>query len=550
MDQGQEFDYVVVGGGSAGSVLAGRLSEDASLRVGLFEAGGGGDSWLVKTPAAVVAMLPTKLNNWGFETVPQPGLNGRRGYMPRGKCLGGSSAINAMVYTRGHRWDYDHWASLGNPGWGFDDLLPYFTRSEDNADFAGPLHGRGGPLRVGKLRSDNPWQQTYLQAAREAGFPLIDDFNGPEQEGVGIYQVTQHNGERWSAARAYLLPHLGRPNLSVHTGVKVSRVLFEGRRAVGIELVEGGRSRVVRARREVLLSSGAIQSPQLLMLSGVGPATHLQAHGIPVQHHLPGVGQNLQDHPDFIFGYAARNLDLVGFTPRGGLRLGREAWRFWRQRRGMLTSNYAEGGGFLCSEPGLSAPDLQLHFVVAIVNDHARTLHYRHGYSCHVCLLRPKSRGQLTLANADPRAAPLIDPAFYLHPDDVETMVKGYKLTQRLMDAPALASLRDEDLFTAKVRSDDEIREVLRNRSDTIYHPVGTCKMGSDPMAVVDAQLRVHGLEGLRVVDASIMPTLIGGNTNAPTIAIAEKAVDMIRKPQAAAPVVVAAPVAEPALPA
>lgn len=526
----KEFDYVVVGGGSAGSVLAGRLSEDAHATVMLLESGGRGDSQIVRVPAGVVAMLPTRVNNYALETVPQPGLNGRRGYQPRGKGLGGSSAINAMVYIRGHRSDYDHWAALGNHGWSYDDLLPYFIRSENNADLRDPHHGNEGPLHVSNLRTDSAFHEIYLNAAREVGYPITPDFNGAQQEGVGIYQVTQKSGERWSAARAYLHPHMGRrANLDVRTGAQVNRILFSGRHAVGVEYIEHGKTVVVKARKEVILCAGAFHSPQILMLSGVGPAQHLRQRGVKVVHDLPGVGENLQDHPDFIFGYAARSADLVGVSPRGALRMTRDAVRYVTRRKGLLTSNFAEGGGFLKTDPSLRAPDIQLHFVISLVENHARKLHLAHGYSCHVCLLRPKSRGTVKLTGADPRLAPAIDPAFLAHEDDLETLVKGFKLTRRLMDAPSLASLRQRDLFTAHVETDDDIRRVLRERVDTVYHPVGTCKMGVDPMAVVDPHLRVHGITGLRVVDGSIMPTLIGGNTNAPIIAIAERAVDLIR---------------------
>ena len=525
-----EHDYLIVGGGSAGSVLAGRLSEQQHTSVALLEAGGTGDSQLVKTPAAGAAMLPTRINNYALETVPQMGLGGRRGYQPRGKGLGGSSAINAMVYIRGHRSDYDHWAALGNPGWSYAELLPYFLRSEDNASLKDVFHGQGGPLPVADLRTGNPFHKAYLDAARQTGFAVTRDFNGAEQEGVGIYQVTQRNGERWSAARAYLHPHIGnRPNLQVVTGAQATRILFEGRRAVGVVCTHGGQEKIYRARKEVILSAGAFHTPQLLMVSGVGPAQHLSQVGVKVLHDLPGVGQNLQDHPDFIFGYAARSLDLMGISLGGSVRMAREFIRYLRSRQGMLTSNFAEAGGFLKTDPALLAPDVQLHFAVALVEDHARKLHTAHGYSCHVCVLRPKSRGQLALKGPDMRQAPDIDPAFLQHEDDLETLVKGFKLTRRLMDAPALASLRHKDLFTANVHTDDDIRAVLRARADTCYHPVGTCRMGVDAMAVVDPQLRVNGLQGLRVVDASVMPTLIGGNTNAATIAIAEKAVDLIR---------------------
>ena len=526
----REFDHLVLGGGSAGSAVAGRLSEDPSLRVCLLEAGDRGTDWVVRTPLAGALMVPTKLHNWGFRTVPQPGLNGRCGYQPRGRTLGGSSAINAMVYVRGHRWDYDHWAALGNTGWSFADVLPYFRRSENNEDIAGDLHGRGGPLNVALPRTDNPWQGHFLDAAREAQFRSNDDFNGEEQEGFGVYQVTQKNGERWSAARAYLHPHLAtRKNLAIECGARVLRLLIENRRAVGVEVLQGGERRIYRARREVIVSAGALQSPQILMLSGIGDGAELQRHGLDVVHHLPGVGAGLQDHPDFVFGYAAKSLDLVGLSFSGTARLVREILRYRRERRGMVASNFAEAGGFFRTRPDLPAPDIQIHFVLAMVDDHARKLRLGHGFSTHFCLLRPKSRGTLRLASADPLADPLIDPAFLSHPDDLDDMVAGFKATRRIMDAPALASRRGRDLYTAEVRTDDDIRAILRARVDTVYHPVGTCRMGVDDGAVVTPDLKVRGLDGLRVVDASIMPTLIGGNTNAPSIMIGEKAADMIR---------------------
>ncbi|MGO4574177.1 GMC family oxidoreductase [Microvirga sp. 2TAF3] len=526
-----EFDFVIIGGGSSGCVVASRLSEDPGITVALVEAGGAGDSWVVKIPAAGIFMVPSNLNNLAFETVPQASLNNRRGYQPRGKALGGSSAINAMIYARGHRWDYDHWASLGNEGWSYDEVLPYFRKAEHNEEFGEPWHGRDGPLPVSKSRTGNPFHAIFLEAAQQAQFPLCEDFNIPEPEGLGIYQVTQRNGERWSAARAYIHPHIGvRPNLHVECGARVLRILFDGgKRASGVEFEKGGRRRILRAHREVILSAGALQSPQILMLSGLGDARELQKFGIYTVAHLPGVGKNLQDHPDFILGYKAKSLDLLGFSIRGFGKLAREIMRYRAERRGMLTTNFAEAGGFLKSRPELSMPDLQLHFVVALADDHARRLHWGHGFSCHVCLLRPQSRGTVRLKGADPVAAPAIDPNFLGEPEDLDRMVEGFKVMRRLLDAPALAAQRTLDVFAANVHSDDEIRAILRERIDTVYHPVGTCRMGNDETAVVDSSLRIRGVEGLRVVDCSIMPTLIGGNTNAPAIMIGEKAAAMIR---------------------
>ncbi|EKS9799781.1 MULTISPECIES: GMC family oxidoreductase [Burkholderia] len=525
------FDYLVVGGGSAGSVLASRLTEDPDVTLCLFEAGGTGDGWPVTVPAALVLMIPSKLNNWAFETVPQKGLQGRRGYQPRGKALGGSSAINAMVYTRGHHADYDDWAALGNEGWGWNDVFPYFKRSEHNERLGNEWHGRGGPLWVSDLRTDNPFQARWLDAARECGLPVTDDFNGAEQEGVGIYQVTQKNGERWSAARAYLFPHLKtRGNLTVETGAQVRRIVFDGKRAVGVEVTRGGNVETVWAKKEVILSAGALQSPQLLMLSGVGPKDELERLGIPVVADLPGVGENLQDHPDFVVSYKTNSLDALGVSVRGAIKTLGDIRQYRNSRTGALTTNFAEGGAFLKTRPDLDRPDVQMHFVVGPVSDHGRKVRLGHGLSCHVCLLRPKSRGSVKLRSADPLDAPLIDPAFLEHDDDLEVLVDGYKLTRRLMAAPAMARFVTEDVFASRSRSDDDIRALLRERTDTVYHPVGTCRMGNDALAVVDSQLRVRGTEGLRVVDASIMPTLVGANTNAPTIMIGEKASDLIRR--------------------
>jgi choline dehydrogenase-like flavoprotein len=529
----QEFDYIIVGGGSSGCVLAGRLSENPQVSVCLLEAGGTGDGWKVEVPCAAVISIPTKINNWAFETVPQKGLNGRKGYQPRGKCLGGSSAINAMVYIRGHRQDYDDWSTLGNTGWSDDEVLPYFIKSENNQRIKNQYHGNDGPLSVIDLHSDNPLQQKYLAAAKQQGYRILDDFNGEEQEGLGIYQVTHINGERCSSARAYLFPHLKRKNLTVETSAQTQRILIENGVAVGVEYKQNGQLKQIHARREVLLSAGAMQSPQILMLSGIGDQHELMEHGIEVKKHLPGVGKNFHDHPDFIFGYKVREIQgTFGLSIPGSIDLIKQIGRYRKERRGLLTTNFAECGGFIKSSAEQKVPNLQLHFVIALVDNHARTLHTGHGISCHVCLLNPKSRGTIKISGPSIDDPILIDPNFYGEESDLEEMVKGFKLTQTLMQSEAFKSMIKEDLFTANVHTDEEIRQVLRDRSDTVYHPVGSCKMGVDEMAVVDPRLRVYGIQNLRVVDASIMPKVVNGNTNAPAIMIAEKAVDMINQDQ------------------
>ncbi|MEZ5645910.1 MAG: GMC family oxidoreductase N-terminal domain-containing protein [Burkholderiaceae bacterium] len=533
------YDTIIVGGGSAGCALAGRLSEDPGHRVALLEAGPADRSVLIHCPAGLAVMAKYQLNGWGFDTVPQPGLLGRRGYQPRGRVMGGSSSINAMIYARGHARDYDDWAAQGNPGWSFADVLPYFLRAEHNERGASAWHGQDGPLNVMDLRSPNPVLPHFLEAAQQAGYALNDDFNGPDQEGVGLYQVTHRDGERFSAAKAYVTPNLGRSNLTVLTSVAVTRVLtgrVDGQvRAMGVGFRPEGQGQEQEIRLnpggEVVLSAGAFGSPQLLMLSGIGPAAHLREHGIGVVHDLPGVGGNLHDHPDVVMVVDAPRLtELFGLSPVGVARMVRGIFEWRRSRSGMLTTNFAEAGGFVRSSPDEPIPDLQWHFVVGKLVDHGRKTVFGHGYSCHVCLLRPRSRGTLRLASADPAAMPLIDPAFLQDPDDVARLVRGFRMTRELLSQPALARFGgQESAASAGARTDAQIEQFVRGHADTIYHPVGTCRMGPDAQAVVDERLRVHGVADLRVVDASIMPSVVGGNTNAPSIMIGEKAAAMMR---------------------
>lgn len=531
----QHFDYVIIGGGSAGCTLAARLSEDEGVSVCLLEAGGKSHKAAsIIVPALSIINMVTKGRNWGFETTAQQGLNGRKGYQPRGKVLGGSSGTNAMIYIRGDKADYDNWAKLGNKGWSYDEVLPYFKKAEHREAGADEFHAQSGPLNVSPVKSPGSINEVFLQACAQLQLPRNDDFNGASQEGVGMYEVTQKHGERWSAARAYIDPALDRPNLTVITGARTHKINIDNGRAVSVTYAvsktHGKTQNTAFAAKEIILSAGAFGSPQILLLSGIGAKDKLAPHGIPQLHDLPGVGENLHDHIDHVLSYKANVKDNVGFSLAGAFRGVKDIADYRKKRTGLFTTNYAESGGFLTVDRAAPSPDIQLHMIRAVVDDHGRKLHWGHGYSLHICILRPHSRGSLTLQSADPKAAPLIDPAFLHDQRDMELLVKSVKLGQEIMRAPAFKALGGKPLYKSDTDDEAVLREDIRNRADTVYHPVGTCKMGRDKMAVVDHRLRVHGLKSLRVVDASIMPQVISGNTNAPTIMIAEKAADMIKQ--------------------
>ena len=526
-----EADYVVVGAGSAGCVLANRLSQDGRTRVVLLEAGGPDRNPWIHVPIGYGKLFKHPGLNWMYHTEPEPELDGRAIFQPRGKVLGGSSSINGLVYVRGQREDFDGWRQAGLAGWGYDDVLPYFRKAEDQARGSDAFHGTGGPLAVSDATGPDPLCDAFVAAAAEDGVPPNPDFNGRTQEGAGYFQTTSRAGLRWSTAKAYLKPARSRPNLRVITGALATRIVLDGRRAVGVAFRQGGREAWIRAGREVVLAGGAFNSPQLLQLSGIGPAALLGEHGIPVAHHLPGVGEALQDHLQARIVMRTRgpitvNDRLGSFAGRIGAGL---RWALFRT--GPLTVSAGYAGAFFRTDPRLASPDIQVHFITFSTDRMGENLHPFSAFTASICPLRPESRGTVRIRSTDPTVPPAIRANYLATETDRLTAVSGLKRLRSILARPAMAALTSaEHLPGPTVRSDDEILAYIRQTASTIYHPSCTCRMGSDPGAVVDARLRVHGLAGLRVADGSVMPSVVSGNTNAAIVMIGEKAADMIRE--------------------
>lgn len=539
----EEFDYIVVGAGSAGCVLAGRLSEDPATRVLLLEAGPADRSLWIHLPIGYGKTMWSPTYNWRFETDPDPNMNGRRIYWPRGKTLGGSSSINGLIYIRGQREDYDHWAALGNAGWGYDDVLPYFIRSEGNQRGGDAFHGGEGPLKVSDIAAKHELIEAFIDGAAQTGVPRTKDFNGAAQEGAGYYQLTTHKGWRCSTAKAYLTPAVKRrPNLRIETEAMAGRLVFDGRRAAGISYRQGGELKTARCRGEVLLSAGSLQSPQLLQLSGIGPRALLDRFGIPVVHELPGVGENLQDHLQIRLGYECTkpittNDQLNSWFGQVGMGL---EWLL--HRTGPLAVGINQGGCFMralkdeSGRPVAATPDIQFHVATLSADMAGGKVHPYSGFTMSVCQLRPESRGHVRIRSLDAAEPPEMQPNYLSTELDRATTVAGVRAARAIAESPAMRPYVKREVKPGPgAASDADLLEFCRNNGATIFHPTGTCRMGADALAVVDARLRVHGVAGLRVIDCSAMPTLVSGNTNAPAVMMAEKAVDLIREDARAA---------------
>ena len=525
------YDTIVVGAGSAGCVVAGRLSADPSRQILMLEAGKAAPM-ASKMPAMWISMVNTEVD-WGYHTVPQAGCKMRRLFWPRGKMIGGSGAINAMIYMRGLPSDYDGWAAMGAEGWSWQDVLPVFKKSEHNERFGNSeLHGSGGPLYISDLAFNDPTERLWLEACQNVGIPYCDDFNGPSQEGCGFYQLFVKDGERFGTGKAYLEPALERSNLTVETGVLTTRLIIEQGRAVGVEYLKNGRPLIAHAACEVVLTSGAIGSPQLLLLSGVGPADELKSLGIEVVHNLPGVGKNLQDHINIPVTFHTK--EPVGIGGMSGEMISQAISDWMERRTGPIVSTWAAAGGHVRSRPDIAEPDLQLYGVMAANRDHARYMSGRAGLTLHTTLQRPSSRGELTLRSADPLEHPNLDPRYFTSDasgSDVATLVEGVRISRKIAAAVPLAAVIDHEITpSAEAQTYDELDDFVRGHCTTLYHPASTCRIGVDEMAVVDGHLNVHGIKGLRVADASVFPKMVSGNTNAPTIMVAERCAAFIQE--------------------
>lgn len=528
-----QFDFIIIGAGSAGATLAARLTENSHFSVCLIEAGGKDKSPLIHMPFGLAFLSRMTNLGWAYDTEQQPQLNNRKLFWPRGKVLGGSSSLNAMCYIRGVPEDYDKWSEMGAKGWDWESVLPYFKKSEKQEHGESELHGANGYLSVSDLRHTNPLSNTFVDAAEEIGLSKVTDFNSTEREGLGFYQVTQENGQRCSTAKGYLSPALARPNLTVLTKALVEKIQIKDGVATGVKLQVDGQTIELTANKEVLLSAGAINSPQVLMLSGIGPKEHLAEKGIETKADIPGVGQNLQDHLDVIVQHRCKTRDSYSISFALIPRYVKAAFNYIFNRQGLLTSNVAEAGGFDRSQYAEGIPDLQYHFLPAILLNHGRTTAFGYGYGVHVCGLYPKSRGEIKLRSNNPNDPAMIDPQYLEHPDDQKVMIDGVRRARSILAAPSFAKYQSWEIGPGpQAQSDEEILAFIRKKSETIYHPIGTCKMGDidDVMTVVDSELNVKGIKGLRVVDASVMPTIVGGNTNAPTIMIAERCADLIKQ--------------------